>query len=197
MAQEADLGPVLRAVLGQLDVWWWGAVTNHMAGLTDDQFFWRPTPDAFCLRREGDALFYEWPPGSRGETTPPVTTIAWRLAHVAQGCFMARWHTYFGDGMLEDWTAQPFPATAAGALRYLEEWKTKWCDALRAAGEQKLWEPLTGIEGDVPYMQLGVGDPFIGIVLHVNREVMHHGAEICLLRDLYRSANDAEFPPAT
>ncbi len=25
-----------------------------------------------------------------------------------------------------------------------------------------------------------------GIVLHVNRELIHHGAEICLLRDLYR-----------
>ncbi|SDD81221.1 hypothetical protein SAMN05216505_11258 [Streptomyces prasinopilosus] len=25
-----------------------------------------------------------------------------------------------------------------------------------------------------------------GIVLHVNRELIHHGAEISLLRDLYR-----------
>jgi hypothetical protein len=24
------------------------------------------------------------------------------------------------------------------------------------------------------------------LVAHVNREVMHHGGEICLLRDLYR-----------
>jgi len=25
------------------------------------------------------------------------------------------------------------------------------------------------------------------LVLHINREVMHHGAEIALLRDLYRA----------
>jgi hypothetical protein len=25
------------------------------------------------------------------------------------------------------------------------------------------------------------------LVVHINREVMHHGAEICLLRDLYRA----------
>jgi hypothetical protein len=25
------------------------------------------------------------------------------------------------------------------------------------------------------------------LVLHINREVLHHGAEIALLRDLYRS----------
>jgi hypothetical protein len=25
------------------------------------------------------------------------------------------------------------------------------------------------------------------LIVHVNRETMHHGAEICLLRDLYRA----------
>jgi hypothetical protein len=27
-----------------------------------------------------------------------------------------------------------------------------------------------------------------GLIVHINREVMHHGGEICLLRDLYRAA---------
>ncbi len=27
--------------------------------------------------------------------------------------------------------------------------------------------------------------PLAGLVLHINREVIHHGAEIALLRDLY------------
>ena len=30
-----------------------------------------------------------------------------------------------------------------------------------------------------------------GIVLHVNRELIHHGAEISLLRDLYRWQDSA------
>jgi hypothetical protein len=25
-----------------------------------------------------------------------------------------------------------------------------------------------------------------GLVLHISKELIHHGAEICLLRDLYR-----------
>ena len=28
-------------------------------------------------------------------------------------------------------------------------------------------------------------DPMAALVLHINREILHHGAEICLLRDLY------------
>jgi hypothetical protein len=27
--------------------------------------------------------------------------------------------------------------------------------------------------------------PMLALVLHINREVIHHGAEIALLRDLY------------
>ena len=33
--------------------------------------------------------------------------------------------------------------------------------------------------------------PMEGIVLHVNRELIHHGAEISLLRDLYRWQDSA------
>jgi hypothetical protein len=29
-------------------------------------------------------------------------------------------------------------------------------------------------------------EPMAGLVLHISREVIHHGAEISLLRDLYR-----------
>ena len=28
-----------------------------------------------------------------------------------------------------------------------------------------------------------------GLILHIHREVIHHGAEICLLRDLYDRQN--------
>jgi hypothetical protein len=177
---------VLRAVVGQLDIWWWGAVTMRMNGLTDDEFFWKPVPDSFCLTEREGSLFYEWPPGSQGEAIPPVTTIAWRLAHIGAGCFMNQWHEFFGDGELADWTSEPFPSNAADALAYLEEWKTRWCDALIGAGNDGLWRPL-GPKPDVEVMQLGKNDPFIGMVLHVNREVMHHGGEINLLRDLYRA----------
>ena len=178
----------LRAVVGQLEIWWFGSVTVRMNGLTDDELFWKPAPDAWCLDRRGDELFGNWPPGSRGEAVPPVTTIAWRLAHIANGCFMNRWHTHFGGGPT-DWLAEPLPSNAADALAHLEAWKQKWCESVRSAGQDRLWQPLGDSEFDVGIMQLGATDPFIGLVLHMNREVMHHGAEICLLRDLYRASN--------
>jgi hypothetical protein len=33
--------------------------------------------------------------------------------------------------------------------------------------------------------------PLAELVLHINREVIHHGAEIALLRDLYRRVGPA------
>lgn len=35
------------------------------------------------------------------------------------------------------------------------------------------------------------------LVLHINREMLHHGAEIALLRDLYRSQYDGASVPDT
>ncbi|MEU4495589.1 hypothetical protein AB0F96_19570 [Streptomyces sp. NPDC023998] len=44
-------------------------------------------------------------------------------------------------------------------------------------------------------------EPFIAIVWWVNREVLHHGAEIALIRDLYRttaeSLPDSKIPYGT
>jgi hypothetical protein len=34
--------------------------------------------------------------------------------------------------------------------------------------------------------------PMLDLVLHINREVIHHGAEIALLRDLYAHTNNKE-----
>ncbi|GAA1040446.1 hypothetical protein GCM10009557_61800 [Virgisporangium ochraceum] len=39
-------------------------------------------------------------------------------------------------------------------------------------------------------------EPMAMLVLHVNREVIHHGAEIALLRDLYRVRHEFVRPPA-
>ncbi len=158
--------------------------------MTDDEYFWKPVQSAFCLTERNGQFFYEWPPGSRGEAEPPVTTIAWRMAHIGLGCFYARWHNYFGDGPIA-WDETPFPETADGTLAFWETWWHTWRDGILAAGNDGLWVPIGEREGDIPIMQLGVGDPFVGLALHMNREVIHHGAEICLLRDLYRARSFA------
>jgi hypothetical protein len=48
-----------------------------------------------------------------------------------------------------------------------------------ALGDEGLARPCGAAEG------LFAAYPMAALVLHVNREVLHHGAEIALLRDLY------------
>ena len=55
---------------------------------------------------------------------------------------------------------------------------------MAALGEEGLLRPCGEAEG--PYADL----PMAALVLHIHREVIHHGAEICLLRDLYPHRTD-------
>ncbi|MGI8574399.1 MAG: DinB family protein, partial [Egibacteraceae bacterium] len=45
----------------------------------------------------------------------------------------------------------------------------------------ELARPCGPVEG--PFSE----EPFAALILHLNREAIHHGAEIALLRDLYRA----------
>lgn len=53
--------------------------------------------------------------------------------------------------------------------------------AVRDLDEEAFTRPVGPKEGQ------WADQPFAGLVFHLNREVMHHGGEICLLRDLYRA----------
>ncbi len=57
---------------------------------------------------------------------------------------------------------------------------SRWCDGVRALGEDDLFQPCGPAEGSF------ADEPFLTLVLHINREFLHHAAEVMLLRDLYR-----------
>ena len=190
------MADVLRAVCGQIDYHWNAAIRPGVASLTDAEYLWEPAAGCWSLRPAGNGLVaydFEWPPPH----PPPLTTIAWRLFHIAVGCFAERSTRYFPRHVSKPWTQKvwegpfDFPLDAAGAVGFLETAWREWRAGLDAIGEEGLWRPLGDAEGDISEMQLGTGDPFIGLVLHIHREVIHHGAEILLLRDLYRSTNAA------
>ena len=183
---------MLRAVLGQMDVHWEGLLWPKLASLTDDEYTWEPVAGCWTIRPTDDGLVeydFAWPPPDE----PAVTTIGWRMFHISVGCLAERATRYFPDQVARPWTTKiwegPFdyPTDAAGAVAFLDESWHAWRRGLVAAGEAGLWRPLGDDEGDIAPMQLGRDDPFIGLVLHVHREVIHHGAEILLLRDLWRS----------
>jgi len=57
----------------------------------------------------------------------------------------------------------------------------RWVAGVQQLGEEGLQRSADEAEG--PYAAY----PLASLVLHIHREVIHHGAEILLLRDLYRS----------
>ena len=108
----------------------------------------------------------------------PVTTIAWRLGHVIVGCLGARNAAHFA-GPPADYFSWDYPGTAAGALAQLDAGIETWLAGVAALGEGGLARPCGPAEG--PFAD----QPMATLVLHIHRELIHHGAEIALLRDLY------------
>jgi hypothetical protein len=109
---------------------------------------------------------------------PPFTTIAWRIAHVVVGVLAMRNASHFGRPAA-DYFSWEYAGTADEALAQLDEEYETWRAGVRDLGEEGLGRPCGPAEG--PYAD----HPMADLVLHINRELIHHGAEISLLRDLY------------
>lgn len=180
-------------LLKQLEEHWQYQLRPRLDGLTDDEYFWEPVPGCWSIRPREQAttplavgpgelvLDYALPP----HDAEPVTTIAWRLAHIIVGIFSARVASHFGGPTVE-WASWEYAGTAAEALRQLDAGYAAWVEGVRGLGADGLARPCGPAEG--PYAE----SPMATLVLHVHREVIHHGAEISLLRDLYQWKGDRD-----
>lgn len=157
----------------QLDWHWSNALRPRLIGLTDDEYFWEPVAGCWTVHRDG-RIDFEYPPPE----PEPFTTIAWRLAHVIVGVLAMRNHSHF-DGPPADYQSWEYATDAATALLQLDEAYHHWTNGVRTLSADALAAPCSPAEG--PYAEL----PMFDLVLHINREVIHHGAEIACLRDLY------------
>ena len=161
----------------QLAWHWQHQLRPRLSGLTDDEYFWQPVPDCWTIHPDG-SIDFAYPP-----TQPePFTTIAWRLAHVIVGVLAIRNRAHFG-GPPADYPSWPYALDAATALDQLDAAYTGWITGVRGLDDAALARPCGPIEG--PYSELSMTT----LVLHINREVIHHGAEIACLRDLYAHTN--------
>ena len=174
-------------LLEQLTWHWDNQARPGLDGLTDEEYLWEPCAGAWSIRPRSEATT---PMAAGGgdlvadfafpEPEPtPVTTIAWRLGHVIVGVFGARNAAHFG-GPPMDYATHHWAGTAKEALAQLDDVYAGWIDGVRSLGEDRLAEPCGEAEG--PYAEL----PKMALVLHINREVIHHLAEVSLLRDLFR-----------
>jgi hypothetical protein len=116
---------------------------------------------------------------------PPFTTIAWRLSHLTELLALRADHTAGGRTM----TREDFRVSgdAASAVADFDRAAGAWRAALVAADDAAL---DTIGHSAYPYGS-DPEEPFLDVVWWVNQELLHHGAEIALLRDLYRLSHTA------
>jgi DinB superfamily len=170
----------------QLDWHWRVHARPRLDGLTDDEYRWEPVAECWNVRPRGTGTA-PIQAGS-GEFTcdfavpepdpAPVTAIAWRLAHLTVGVFGARAASHFG-GRAFDYQTYDYPWAAEPALQNLDNTYATWRDGVRTLDAEGLATPVGPAEG--PWQ----ASPMADLVFHINREAIHHLAEIALLRDLY------------
>ena len=159
----------------------WRRTGDRLTGLGDVEYFWEPVPGCWTIRKSDDGRFYA--DGVQpAPQPPPFTTLAWRLAHLT-ACYGADRNGTFLHVELEPrvLTADGArPGTASEALDLLARAHARWRAHLTAVPPDVMGERLGRVAG--PFAE----GTLTGFVLHMVDEFVHHGAELALLRDLYR-----------
>ena len=165
-----------------------GLSRARLAGLTDEEHLWEPVPGCWSVRRRGRSTTPgaygagDWVLDFGGEPDPaPVTTIAWRIGHLTS-MFHGRWEWTFGSRSVPPEVDTAFTPVAAEALEQLWAGARRWADAVAGLTEEQL--DVVGF-GQFP-RGLDPQLPIVSIVWWMNREFIHHAAEVALLRDLHR-----------
>jgi hypothetical protein len=173
-----------ETLVEQLDWHWKAQLRPRLDGLTDHEYLWEPVPECWNVRPRGTGtapvlagtgaftIDFAFP----APEPAPVTTIAWRLAHVVVGVFGMRAARHFG-GPAMDYENFDYAGSAGAALTQLDQTYAAWTDGARSLTAEQLTSPC----GEPGFEQY----PYAALVQHINREAIHHGAEIALLRDLY------------
>jgi hypothetical protein len=106
----------------------------------------------------------------------PVTTIAWRMLHISDGNSIY-WEHSFGPG-LRTFADLTVHGDAAGAIEYLVASQGPITLTMATMDDLRLDE--------MGSTHSGVAWPAHRVFATLIDEQVHHGAEIALLRDLYR-----------
>jgi len=150
---------------------------GRLIGLTDDEYLWEPVSPCLTIRPGAQGRAARGTPDTPGE----FSTIAWRLCHIGDGLREERnWRWLGQEPVLLDadmWQ----PPTASDAIGYVEEAFAAWSALVASIAVSEWWLPMGPVAG--PYATLDR----VAFVVHIMDELIHHGAEVALLRDLYRA----------
>ena len=155
---------------------------RRMTELTDDEFWWEPVPGCWTVRRAADAVPGVIPPMGEWAVDglfmypepPPFTTIAWRLNHMM--IVIAGYHDLFGSLEPEGRVCGSAAASVAEWTRVAMSFREAIANLTPEAARERVLVEHWGREVER-----------WSIVGHVLRDEVHHGAEIGVLRDLYRA----------
>ena len=97
-------------LVDQLEFQWAKVLRPRIDSLTDEQYLWEPVAGCWSLRPRDDATTPDAAGAGavvmdfdvRPPDPPPLTTIAWRMAHLSVGVFGARASNHFGDGSVDE-----------------------------------------------------------------------------------------------
>jgi hypothetical protein len=158
-------------------------------GITTDELTWEPRPDMWSVRQRDQATSpHAYGPGHHvldrdDDLDPfaggPLTTAGWRIGHLVSA-YAGRWEWTFGQRSTPPDELVDFHPDTTLVDRLWNE-IDRWATAIEHLDDEHLDE--------VGYSQYPDGMdrhlPFITIVRWMNRETIHHLAEVALLRDLY------------
>jgi len=166
----------------------WLVLAERLATLTQDDLDWEPGPNALRVVRRGEQRsprvvgagdwVAEWP---AGDDSPQPRTIAWLVAHLTEA-FFERWEWTFGEHRRRR-DAVELSGEVGPAVAGLVDQVTRWRAAVDALEDDAAF--TVGLSQATEIDQRA---PFGHLVLHMNRELIHHGAEITVLQDLHRAA---------
>ncbi|GII99940.1 DinB family protein [Sediminihabitans luteus] len=165
----------------------WSELAPRLATLTQAELDWEPAPDALRVVRRGTERsprtlgagdwVMEWP---AGPDSPQPRTIGWLVAHLTE-VFTERHASAFGDEPVhrDDVT---FSGEVADAVTGLRQVVDRWRAGVDALDDDAFL--TVGLSTATP---VDAAAPFGHLVLHLDRELIHHGAEIMVLQDLHRA----------
>lgn len=172
-------------------------LARRLDAMTDAEYLWEPVDGCWSLRPGPDGRWRQdgmaHPDGQPRPSPepPPLTTLAWRVAHLgsvlggfAERLFGAPGASGDGDGGGDGRGTSPsgdldLPISAAAVPVFLARNYRSWRTGLTAL-EPPDWQRPLGASF-APYAD----DTVFDLALHVFDEVVHHGAEVGVLRDLW------------
>jgi uncharacterized damage-inducible protein DinB len=162
----------------ELDRHVWQRTADRLSGLDDAEWAWEPAPGCWSVRRGADGVWAV--DGGEAPDPPPLTTLSWRLVHLAD-CYGSDRNPHWLRVDVPPLEAH-VPTGAADARRLLDESHERWRAVLAGLDDESLARPLGRRAG---FLARSTRAAF---VLHQLDEVIHHGAEVGVLRDLHRAS---------